>query len=398
MTRTQSAAREIASSREVSDLERFFDQSIDMLCIAGFDGFFQRLNPAWERTLGWTEEELTTRPWLEFVHPDDRASAMAEAEAQLGNGGDVISFEHRFLARDGSYHWLRWNSRAAPELRQVHAVARDVSEEHRRARALVELNATLEQQVRDRTAALEQRAAELARINGELEAFTYSVSHDLKEPLRSVQAYSQFILEDCESMLDERGKEYLQKLDAATRRMKHLIEDLLALSRVGRGAEVAPTDVNAVLASVTESLRGRIEARDADVSIEEGLPAVLADAVRLDQIFANLVSNAIKFKKDGRPVVRVGLRQLDDAQATFFVQDNGIGIAPEFAGKIFAIFQRLHARDEFEGTGAGLAIAKRAAETLGGSIMVESDGASGSTFLVTLPRARELAVEAPAAA
>jgi PAS domain S-box-containing protein len=376
------------SARAAADLDRFFALSIDMLCIAGFDGYFKHVNPAWESTLGWTVDELTTKPWTDFVHPDDLESTIAEAAKQTERGLEVISFENRYLAKDGSYHWLLWSSRPSPEHGEMHAIARDITERKQAEAALQEWNESLEKQVAERTAALEQRAAELAKSNAELEAFTYSVSHDLKEPLRTVEAFSQFVLEDYADQLDDQGKDYLVKLANASSRMKHLIEDLLALSRIG--TQVTPptaVDVDRVVAGIIEGMRAVIEERRAIINVQDGLPLVLGDATRIEQIFGNLIGNALKFNSGDAPRLTVGVREIDGAAAVFYVRDNGIGIDPQYHERIFGVFQRLHRREEYEGTGAGLAIVKRAVEAMGGRVWLESQLGGGTTFLFALPLA-----------
>jgi PAS domain S-box-containing protein len=370
------------------DLDRFFSLSIDMLCIAGFDGYFKHVNPAWERTLGWTGEELTTKPWSDFVHPDDLESTIAAADEQTEQGLEVISFENRYLAKDGSYHWLLWNSRPCPERGEMHAIARDITDRKRAEVELKEWNVSLERVVAERTAALEQRAAELAKSNAELEAFTYSVSHDLKEPLRTVEAFSQFVLEDYSDKLDDQGRDYLQKLANASARMKRLIEDLLALSRIGRRADTpVAVDVGVVISQIVEGLRATIEAKGATVDVHKNLPLVAGDASRVEQIFGNLIANGLKFNASERPRITVGVHGIEGEDAVFYVQDNGIGIDPQYHERIFGIFQRLHRREEYEGTGAGLAIVKRAVEALGGRVWVESALGDGTTFLFSLPLA-----------
>ena len=227
--------------------------------------------------------------------------------------------------------------------------------------------------------ALEQRVAEL-------DAFTCSVSHDLKEPLRAIEAFSQFVLEDYGDRLDEQGREYLVKLRNASVRMKRLIEDLLALSRVSRQlSPPARVDVGRLLKEIVEGIQPTIDARGATVEAEDGLPDVLAESPRIEQLFTNLVGNALKFNESERPVVKVGVRGVEDGTATFYVQDNGIGVDSECHERIFGMFQRLHRREDYEGTGAGLAIVKRVVEALGGRVWVESEVGAGATFLFTLP-------------
>jgi PAS domain S-box-containing protein len=381
-----SASHEHESAQAAVDLDRFFALSNDMLCIAGFDGYFKRVNPAWERVLGWTPDELTTRPWTDFVHPDDLDATIAEADKQTELGLEVISFENRYRARDGSYRWLLWNSRPTPEHEEMLAVARDITDRKEAEQSLRTLNESLEQLVRERTAAAEERAEELARRNAELEAFTYSVSHDLKEPLRTIEAFSQFVLEDYADRLDDQGRRYLETLSSASVRLKRLIEELLTLSRVSR--QLAPpqrVDTGQVIAAVIDGVRASRDEKSATVEVLDTLPDVSGDPVRLEQIFGNLISNALKFNDSAEARVTIGVLGATAATATFYVRDNGIGIEPQYHERIFGVFQRLHRREEYDGTGAGLAIVKRAVEALGGSVSVESALGSGSTFVVTLP-------------
>jgi PAS domain S-box-containing protein len=380
------ATHEHESGHAAVDLDRFFVLSNDMLCIAGFDGYFKRVNPAWERVLGWTPEELTSRPWTDFVHPDDLDATIAEADKQTELGLEVISFENRYRARDGSYRWLLWNSRPTPEHEEMLAVARDITDRKEAEQSLRTLNESLEQLVRERTAAAEERAEELARRNAELEAFTYSVSHDLKEPLRTIEAFSQFVLEDYAALLDDQGRRYLETLASASVRLKRLIEELLTLSRVSR--QMTPprrVDTRQVVAAVIDGVRASRDEKSAMVDVVDDLPDVSGDPVRLEQIFGNLISNALKFNDSDDARVTIGVRDTTDNTATFYVRDNGIGIEPQYHERIFGVFQRLHRREEYDGTGAGLAIVKRAVQALGGSVSVESALGAGSTFVVTLP-------------
>jgi PAS domain S-box-containing protein len=243
--------------------------------------------------------------------------------------------------------------------------------------------------------ALHETLAELEGRNQELESFTYSVSHDLKEPLRTLEAFSQFLLEDYAAQLDEQGRDYLTRMGRAAARMKQMIEELLALSRLGRRPEeLLRVDVGQVVANITAAFQIALEEKDARIDVAGGLPSVLGDLSRVEQIFGNLIANGMKFNRSERPVVTVGVNKIDDGAVTFSVRDNGIGIDPQYHDKIFGVFQRLHRREEYDGTGAGLAIVKRAAEALGGRVWLASAPDAGTTFFVSLPLWRKVAVAA----
>jgi light-regulated signal transduction histidine kinase (bacteriophytochrome) len=224
----------------------------------------------------------------------------------------------------------------------------------------------------------------------ELDAFTYSVSHDLKEPLRAIEAFSQFALEDCADQLDEQGRDYLTKLANASIRMKNLIDDLLTLSRAFRQpGPPSRIDVGGLVGEIIAEMQLTLDAKGATTEVEKGLPDVLAESTRIRQVFVNLIGNAVKFNESGRPHVKIGVRSMEGGRATFYVQDNGIGIDPPYHERIFGIFQRLHCREDYEGTGAGLAVVKRVVDIFGGRIWVESELGAGATFLFTLPLATE---------
>jgi len=233
---------------------------------------------------------------------------------------------------------------------------------------------------------LRQKATELEAKNQELDAFTYSVSHDLKEPLRAIEAFSQFMLEDCADRLDEQGREYLLKMANAAVRMKRLIDDLLTLSRASRQPNrPSRVRVGRLVREVIEEMAPTIDAKGATVEVQKELPDILAGPIRVKQIFADLLGNALKFNESKRPSVKIGVRAMEGGMATFYVEDNGMGIDPQYHERIFGIFQRLHRREEYEGTGAGLAIVKRVVEIFGGRTWVESELGAGATFLFTLP-------------
>jgi PAS domain S-box-containing protein len=233
---------------------------------------------------------------------------------------------------------------------------------------------------------LKQYALELERSNQELEQFAYVASHDLKEPLRMVASYTNLLAEEYEERLDLKAGKYIQYAADGARRMSALIDDLLDYSRVGRTDEpFEATPLDVVLQHVLDDLRACIEESDARVEVTDQLPAVRGNPTRLRQLFQNLIGNALKFRHpDRRADVRIGCQQRGNMWE-LSVQDNGIGIDPEFHERIFQVFQRLHTVDEYPGTGIGLALCKKIVEQHGGEIRVSSDASQGTVFRFTLP-------------
>jgi light-regulated signal transduction histidine kinase (bacteriophytochrome) len=235
---------------------------------------------------------------------------------------------------------------------------------------------------------LERYATELERSNEELEQFAYVISHDLREPARMVKGYLDLLEKRYQGELGEKADMFIDHAADGAERMQEMIKALLDLSRVGtQGQDPAPTDVEAVFERTLKALRRAIEEAEAEVT-HAPLPTVMADEAQLAQVFQNLIANAIKFRReDVPPRVHVSAKREGD-EWVFSVADNGIGIDPDQADRIFQIFQRLHTRDEYEGTGIGLALCRRIVERHGGRIWVESEVGEGSTFRFTLP-ARE---------
>jgi len=238
---------------------------------------------------------------------------------------------------------------------------------------------------------LERYAAELERSNQELQQFAYVASHDLQEPLRMVTSYLQLLERRYKGKLDADADDFIHFAVDGASRMRDLIQALLAYSRVGtHGTPLQAIDSQGVLDRVLENLQVAIAESNATVT-HDPLPTVVADAYQLSQLLQNLVGNAIKFRGERRPAIHVSVENRG-RDWLFSVQDNGIGIEPRYAERIFAIFQRLHTRDEYPGTGIGLAVCKRIVERHGGRIWVESEPGQGSTFYFTLPRAERLAI------
>ena len=232
---------------------------------------------------------------------------------------------------------------------------------------------------------LQVKARELERSNEELQQFAYVASHDLQEPLRMVSSYTQLLGRRYGDRLDGDAREFMEFIVDGSARMKQLIEDLLTYSRVGtRGRELAPSSSGAALEKALANLRAAQEASGAEVTHDE-MPEVLADGAQLTQLFQNLVGNAMKFRGEERPRVHVGVQSREKVWV-FTVRDNGIGLDPQYADRIFMMFQRLHNKTEYPGTGIGLAICKKIVERHGGHIWVESKPGEGATFGFTLPR------------
>ncbi len=267
-------------------------------------------------------------------------------------------------------------------------VVRGEIEQRRRAEESVrELNAGLERRVAERTSELAERAQDLTRSNSELQQFAYVASHDLQEPLRMVASFTQLLAKRYREKLDDDARDFINyAVDGATR-MQTLISDLLTYSRVGtQGKALEPTSCDEVLDRVLRNLKFAIEESGAKVT-REPLPVVMADAQQLGQLFQNLISNAIKFHGDAPS--RVGISAESSGNNwTISVRDNGIGISPDHADRIFIIFQRLHTRTEYSGTGIGLAVCKKVAERHGGRIWVESAPEGGAVFRFTIPVAK----------
>ncbi|MBX5493057.1 MAG: CHASE3 domain-containing protein [Chloroflexi bacterium] len=331
-------------------------------------------NRAAERLTGYTSAEMARQSQHTLIHhsrPDGTPYPIEECPIYqaLQSGTCAQRSDEVFWRKDGTCFPVEYTAVPFHDPEQGRGVVitfRDITE---RLQA--------EQQLRE-------YAQELARSNADLEQFAYVASHDLQEPLRVIVSYIQLLERRYKNQLDARADKYLAYVVDAGRRMQTLINDLLTYSRVGRrGDQIAPTDTTAVLGRVLANLGAALRDSGATVT-HDPLPTVAADETQLGQLFQNLIGNALKFRSDAPPRIHVSAAQRD-GEWLFAVRDNGIGIAPEYAERIFVIFQRLHTREEYPGTGIGLAICKKIVERHGGRIWVESTPGAGSTFYFTLP-------------
>jgi light-regulated signal transduction histidine kinase (bacteriophytochrome) len=235
----------------------------------------------------------------------------------------------------------------------------------------------------EKTHALQKSYADVASANKELESFAYSVSHDLRAPLRNIDGFSKILMDEYAATLPDRAKHYLNRVRNGTRRMSMLIDDILAFSRIGRAdLTFRKIPAGAIVRSVLDQFSMEIEKRNVSVVVHD-LPEINCDTVLMQSLFSNLISNALKYSRNTEhPEIEVGY---DKLQNVIFVRDNGMGFEMQYHDKIFQIFQRLHLPEEYEGTGIGLAIVKRIAERHHGRVWAESEPEKGSTFFVDLP-------------
>jgi PAS domain S-box-containing protein len=337
----------------------------------------ESLNPAAERLFGYRAEDRIGRG-IAILFPPDAAGGPAQSllvgDPAAGGDGCTVAAEITGRRSDGSVFPAELSTSEVRfrERRIFTKFVRDISE-----RKAAELE-------------LAQRARELARSNIELEQFAYVASHDLKEPLRHMSSFTQLLARRYADKLDATGHEFMSFIVDGAARMERLIDDLLLYSRAGtRGARLELVDCNEVIERVLANLKSSIDEVGAVIT-RDHLPSLFTDAQQLGQVFQNLIGNAVKYHGTDPPRIHVAARR-QPGEWIFSVRDNGIGIDPKHAERIFVVFQRLHTRDEYPGTGIGLAICKKIVERHGGQIWVESQPGRGASFLFSMPDSAEAA-------
>jgi PAS domain S-box-containing protein len=524
-----------ALNEKTEELDRYFNNALDLLCIADTDGYFRRLNPAWTSTLGYPVSELEGKRFLNFVHRDDRDLTI-QALSRLANQEEVLRFTNRYRSKNGTYRWIEW--RSFPSGKMIYAVARDITEQKKaetelresegRYRTLfddspvslweedfsqlkkhfdelrasgvsdfrdyfkdhpadvrncaglikvldvnkatiglvgfdskdqllkmlspvladeslpvfqeelivlanggqhfesemihrnisgelrfatlhvsvapgyeqslgkvlislldmterkeaeeqiMKLNQELEHRVADRTAQLEA-------ANKELEAFAYSVSHDLRAPLRHIDGFIELLEKRTTSVIDEQSKHFMANIADAARQMGILIDDLLSFSRMGRTEmSKTQTDLNVLVQDVIREFKPETENRIIEWKIST-LPIVSGDRAMLKIVMVNLISNALKFTRTRlQAEIEIGWMPGIEKEIVVFIRDNGVGFDMKYADKLFGVFQRLHHADEFEGTGIGLANVRRIINRHGGKTWAEGEVDHGAAFYFSL--------------
>lgn len=499
----------------VSDKD-LVDQSMDLLCIAGPNGYFLHVNPSWERVVGWTAEELKARPFIEFIHPNDRPRTIEEAD-ELRHGRSSVEFENRFLCKDGSYRWLSWVTASSGDGSLLYARARDITEEklvrdereelaaivRSSSEAIVgldlngtirtwnpaaeamygyaaeeaigehitliaqsrdevydfmarvrlgdvsrfetrqvtrsgsiihvaltvsptytsdgtligasnisiditswkldqtetsRLNDELEERVaartkelRDRTEQLQRKAQELEESMSELDAFAYTVSHDLKAPLRAMDGFSRILIDELHVSVSDQHRTYLGFIRQNAQSMQGLVDGLLAFARLGRRSlQPVLLSPEVLVEQAVSDLGPAVDRGVVNIQMEE-MPACFADPTLLKQVFVNLLSNAVKFTRGvDNASIQIGATEID-GQTAYFIRDNGVGFDARYSDRIFGVFQRLHRAEDYEGTGIGLANVQRIIDKHDGTVWSESELGSGATFYFTLGLGEEIA-------
>jgi PAS domain S-box-containing protein len=381
------ARREVEEDRRKLDQrlrdQQFYTRSliesnIDALMACDPRGIITDVNKQTEALTGLTRDELIGTPFKDYFTDPGRAEA---GVTRVLTEGRVTNYELTAQARDGRTTVVSYNASTFYDrdkrLQGVFAAARDMTELKRFEHAL--------QQNEIQRASDAAHAAELAVVNQELEAFSYSASHDLRAPLRHIHGYVDLLQREAGGQLSEKAAHYLRRISAASAEMGQLIDDLLVFSRVSR-SEIRRTEVSLdrLVHDVIRALEMAIKDRHLTWQIA-ALPSVMGDASLLKQVFTNLIDNAVKYSRPRDPAtIEIGSAGEEDGRVVLFVRDNGVGFDMEYAHKLFGVFQRLHRPDQFEGTGIGLAIVRRIVSRHGGRAWAEGAINEGATVYFTL--------------
>ena len=369
---TKRLAAQAAEREKDAQYRAIFESANDAIVTIDERGIIISANPTTEEVFGYTLPEVIGHSVSRLIpspHREQHDDYIAQYVA-TGVGGDVIGIRREVTGqrKDGTLASLDLSVSAIvlDDRRLFTVILRDITSRKNAERML------------------EQYSQELKRSNAELEQYAYVVSHDLKEPLRMVTSFTNLLEEELRKGLSNDARRYMRFVSDGAGRMRTMIEDLLDYSRVGRGdMEMEATDLTEAVATALENLAISIQESGVEVQIGE-LPPVSGVPSLLLRLFQNLIGNAIKFRGDRKPVIQIGAEQ-DGETWKLFVRDNGIGIEAQHLERVFQVFQRLHRRDEYEGSGIGLAVCRKIVERHGGQLWVESVKDEGSTFWLTFP-------------
>ncbi|KAF0162905.1 MAG: multi-sensor signal transduction histidine kinase [Rhodocyclaceae bacterium] len=379
---------QVVSREKLEKTQRWLEQAVRAGSIGlwerDVDGWALGFTNNWKSLFGYAEDEIGSgaEDFDRLVHPDDLERVHAVARAYADNPHGEYESRFRIRHKDGSWRWVlsRGNvlTDAATGERTWMGSHIDITNQMQAEQKIAELAALLETRVKARTAELEE-------ANRELDAFNFSVSHDLRTPLRAIEGFSQALLEDCDEQLDQTGREYLRRICKSTARMGELIDALYELSRMARAPlHLGPVDLSAIAQDLVVELRGQDPQRAVAIEIA-ATPLAQGDARLLRIVLTNLLGNAWKFTaKTGPARIVLGAQRDEEGRVIYFLRDNGVGFDMQFADKLFRVFHRLHREEEFPGQGVGLTTVQRIVARHGGRVWGEAERGAGATFYFTL--------------
>ena len=382
----QAQKKSLETTRLANNYNRsLLESSLDPLVTISAEGRITDVNEAVTRVTGRTRREIIGTDFSSYFTEPEKAQA---GYRQVFDKGFVTDYPLTVRHKDGKLTDVLYNASvykdAHGNVLGVFAAARDVTLLNQAEAELRRSRDSLEVLVKERTADLEAANRNLARSNESLEQFAYVASHDLQEPLRVMASYSQLLEKRYKDKLDQDAKDFIAFIVDAASRMQRLITDILAFSRVGR-KDLAPAEVdfNEAVNKVLYGMSATIELSKGEVTYDK-LPVLMAHETSIMQVFQNLVGNALKFRSEESPRIHISAKR-DDGSWIFSVKDNGLGIEPQYHDRVFQIFQRLHSKEKYSGTGIGLSICKKIVSNYGGKIWIESERGKGSTFYFTMP-------------
>ncbi len=357
------------------ELNKIFSLSADLICINTLDGHFLKVNPAFEKVLGYTEEEIYKKPLFEFLHPDDLKRTVDTVKEKLEGKENIIMLENRYRCKDGVYKWFSWISQAIPEKNIAFSIARDITNQKFYEKEII---------------IAKERAEESDKLKS---AFLANMSHEIRTPMNGILGFSKML--ESENLQVEKRNQYIGFIHASAEQLLTIINDIIDISRIESGQlkfNISNTDLNRLMDVLyTQFETERINRNKHNIKLQcikgiaKGGSVILTDETRIRQVLSNLISNALKFSDNG--TIKFGYQMKDDSNLLFFVKDSGIGIS---GSKQSIIFERFRQEDEsftrkYGGTGLGLAISKSIIEQMGGKIWVDSEKNKGAAFYISLP-------------
>lgn len=382
-TRDVSERRE--AERRIQELAVFnqtlLDTSGALIVVLDLAGTVVRFNRACQELTGWSESEVAGKPFFEIFIPAEHRDEVREVFRNLAAKNFPSRHENEWVTRSGQRRWVAWANSVvlgeSGEIQYVVGTGLDRTEQRLAENEIVQLNESLERRVAERT-------SELQSAVGEMESFSYSISHDLRSPLRAIDGFSKALIEDAGEGLPADLRSYLDRIRRASQHMGHLIDDLLQLSRSSR-AEIVHQDIDlsSLALQILEDLASQSEPRRSRLSVEPGI-SIVGDGVLVRSVLENLLGNAWKYSSFKPETVIELTSEVEDGRRWIVIQDNGVGLDMDHADKLFGTFQRLHPAGQFEGTGIGLATVRKIVERHGGRVSGSGVPGEGAVFRFTL--------------